>query len=86
MLSFSFLLDHLNYARWLSVQIKDLKFLSSTNQTIHAAFVEENSVETKTLQDFSSIPINHAHEQNNKLMEEDDGTISLTENTAELTL
>ena len=80
------MLDHLNYARWLSVQIKDLKFLSSTNQTIHAAFVEENSVETKTLQDFSSIPINHAHEQNNKLMEEDDGTIRLTENTAELTL
>ena len=36
MLPFCFTLDHLNYARWLSVHLKDLKSLSSTNPTIYA--------------------------------------------------
>ena len=85
MLSFFFALDHLNYARWLSVHLKDLKSLSSTNPTIYAAFLEGYFVVTKTLRNFSSIPINHAHEQNNKLVKEDGGAIGLTENTAELT-
>ena len=49
MLPFSFTLDHLNYARWLSVHLKDLKSLSSTNPTIYAAFLEGNVVVTKTL-------------------------------------
>ena len=49
MLPFSFTLDHLNYVRWLSVHLKDLKSLSSTNPTIYAAFLEGNFVVTKTL-------------------------------------
>ena len=39
----------------------------------------------KTLRNFLSIPIDQAHEQNNKLVKEDGGAIGLTENTAELT-
>ena len=85
MLPFFFALDHLNYARWLSVHLKDLKSLSLTNPTIYATFLEGNFVVPKTLQNFSFIPIDHAHEQNNKLVKEDGGTIGLTENTAELT-
>ena len=85
MLPFFFVLDHLNYVRWLSVHLKNLKSLSSTNPTICAAFLEENFVVTKTLVNFASIPIDYAHEQNNKLVKEDDGTMGLTENTAELT-
>ena len=85
MLPFSFAIDHLNYARWLSVHLKDLKPLSSTKATIYAAFLEEIFVVAKTLRNFSSIPIDHAHEQSNKLVKEDGGAIGLTENTAELT-
>ena len=84
MLPFSFALDHLNYARWLSAHLNHLKSLSSTNPTIYAAFLEGNFVVTKMLQNFSSIPIDHAQEQNNKLVKEDSGAIGMTENSAEL--
>ena len=84
MLPFSFALDHLNYARWLSVHLKDLNILSSTNPTIYAAFLEGNFVVTKTSRNLSSIPIDHVQEQNNKLVKEDSGAIGMTENTAEL--
>ena len=40
----------------------------------------------KTQHNFSSIPISHAHEQNNKCVKGDGGTIGLTENTSELLL
>ena len=39
----------------------------------------------KTLRNFSSISIDHAHQQNNKLVKEDVGGIGLTEKTSELT-
>ena len=81
---FFFAIDHLNYARWLSVHWKDLRSLSSTNSTIYAAFLEINFVVTKTLQNFSSIPVDHAHEQNKKLEKEDGSAIGLRENTAGL--
>lgn len=67
------------------MHLKDLKPLSSTNPTIYAAFLERNFVATKTLRNFSSIAIDHVHEQNNKLVKKDGGAIGLTENTAELT-
>ena len=63
MLPFFFAIDHLNYARWLSLHQKDLRSLSSTNSTIYAAFLERNFVVTKTLENFSSIPIDHSHEK-----------------------
>ena len=44
MLPLFFALDHLNYARWLSVHLKDLKSLSLTNPTIYIAFLEGNFV------------------------------------------
>ena len=84
MLPFFFVLDHLNHARWLYVHLKDLKPLSSTNPTIYAAFLERNFVATKTLRNFSSIAIDHVHEQNNKLVKKDGGAFGMTENTADL--
>ena len=81
MLPFSFALDHLNYARRLSVHLKDSKSLSSTNPNISPAFLEGNFVVTKTLQNFSSVAIDQAHEQNNKLVKEDGRATGLTENS-----
>ena len=89
MLPFCFVLDHLNYARsnyeLSSVLLKHLKSLSSTNPTIYTSFLEGDFVVTKTFRNFSSIPIDHAHEKKKKLVKEDGGTIGLTENTAALT-
>ena len=42
-------------------------------------------VVVKTLRNFSSISIDHVHEQNNKLVKDDVGDIGLTEKTSELT-
>ena len=81
MLPFSFALDHLNYARRPSVHLKDSKSLSSTNPNISPAFLEGNFVVTKTLQNFSSVAIDQAHEQNNKLVKEDGRATGLTENS-----
>ena len=47
MIPLFFALDYLSYDRWLSVYLKDLKSLSSTNPTIYAAFLEGNFVVTK---------------------------------------
>ena len=67
MLPFCFVLDYLNYARLnyglLSVLLKDLKSLSSTNPTIYTSFLEGDFVVTKTFRKFLSIPINHAHDR-----------------------
>ena len=67
------------------MHLKDLESLSSTNSTICAAFLERNFVVTKTLRNFSFIPIDHGHEQNNKPVKGDGGAIGLTESTSELT-
>ena len=72
-----FALDHQNYARWVSVFIRDLESLPSTIQeefeaghwTIRQAIIVN-----------SSIPIDHAHEQANKRVKGVGGVIRITEN------
>ena len=47
-------------------------------------FKEKTFVVSKTVRKFSSIPIDHAHEQNNKIVKGDGGAVGLTENSTEL--
>ena len=56
-----------------------------TNPTIYVGFLEGSFVVIKTLRNFSSILIDHAHEQNNKLVKKASGTTGMTGNTPELT-
>ena len=51
---------------------------------IFEEFLQGNFVVKKTQQKFSSIPIDHVHEQNNKCVKGDSGAVGLTENTSEL--
>jgi hypothetical protein len=71
-----FALDHQNYARWISVHIHDMESLSFQEE------FEENCywVVPKTINRFSSIPIDQAHEQNNELEKGSGGAVGLTEN------
>ena len=78
MLPWFFALDHGNYARWLPVHLHDMGTLYLTNPAIY------NFVVFKTVQKFSSIRIDHAHEQNNKIVKGDRGAVGLPENSAEL--
>ncbi len=71
-----FALDHINYARWIPVHIRDMKSLPDSIKDEFQRFW----VVQKTSNVFSSIPIDQAHEQNNCLVKGAGGAVGLTEN------
>ena len=73
---FSF--DHLNYARWLSVHIRDMFSLSETQPVIYKEFVAGSFVAHKTNRPFSAMALDQAHEQAN--VKGDGGAVRLTYN------
>jgi hypothetical protein len=72
-----FALDHHNYARWVPVHIRDMEVLPDS---IQAEFEQGYWTITRSNRRFSSIPIDHAHEQANKRVKGVGGIIGLTEN------
>ena len=79
-----FALDHPNYARWLSIHVRDMVALQENEPSVFEQFENGNFVVNKSGNRFSSIPIDHAHEQNNKCVKGDGGAIGLTESASEL--
>ena len=63
-----FALDRIHYARWLPVHIRDMEGLETEIPAIAAEFKNGNLVVNKTNSAFSSLPIDQAHEQNNKIV------------------
>ncbi|MEL7309554.1 MAG: hypothetical protein AAGK05_18010 [Pseudomonadota bacterium] len=77
-----FSLNHQNYARWLSIYIRDLKTLP---ESVRRQFIDNhNWTVSKTLRKFSSIPIDEAHEQQNKILKSAGGVIGLLDNPSTL--
>ena len=75
-----FALDHVNYARWLHIQIRDMKCLPSP---IKDEFEKQcHWVLSKINNRFSAIPVDQAHEQENSYIKGSGGCIGLTENAA----
>ena len=73
-----FALDHVNYARWASIHIRDMKSLADS---IAKEFQSEGHwVLSKTGNKFSAIPFDQAHEQQNKVVKSAGGAVGLTEN------
>ena len=75
-----FPLDHVNYARWLSVHIRDMCLLSTKHPDVSEEFNRGGFVVHKSLRAFSSITLDHAHEQANASVKGDGGAVGLTEN------
>ena len=73
-----FSLDHINYARWLSVHVRDMCTLSSKHPKVFQQFSEGAFVVHKSPRAFSSIALDHAHEQANALVKGDGGAVGLT--------
>ncbi|XP_046544723.1 uncharacterized protein LOC124254923 [Haliotis rubra] len=71
-----FILDHTNYARWLSVHIRDMKTLLA----LYSVDFMRNWCFPKTKRTFSAMPLDQAHEQNNKTVKDSGGAVGLTEN------
>ena len=75
-----FALDHVNYARWLSVHVRDMSSLSLTHPSVYQHFTSGAFVVNKSARAFSSIALDHAHEQANASIKGDGGAVGLTEN------
>ena len=76
-LPWTFSLDHINYARWMSVFLEDLKSLPLNKQAAFQEFCKGKFTISKTNRKFSNIAEDHAHEQNNKVIKDDGGAIGL---------
>lgn len=74
-----FVLDHFNYARWLSVHIRDMQELPITNPAVYVEFVKGKFTVNKTCNKFSNLPLDQVHEQLNAVVKGDGGMIGLTE-------
>lgn len=73
-----FALDHVNYARWTPIHIRDMKSLPLS---IAREFQRQgHRVLSKTGNRFSAIPFDQAHEQENKVIKSAGGAVGLTEN------
>ena len=71
LITWFFALDHPNYARWLPGHIRDMMTLHSTAPDIFTECEKDHFVVHKTHNAFSVIAIDHAHEQNNRLVKGD---------------
>ena len=60
-----FALDYTNYSRWIPVHIRDMLSLPTTHPAVFQQFMSGSFVVQKTHNLFSSLSIDHAHEQNN---------------------
>lgn len=79
-----FALDHVHYARWTSVHIRDMVALPNTQPSVYEEFLNGNFVIQKTERVFSAVSVDQAHEQLNKVIKAEGGAIGLTENDSAL--
>ena len=79
-----FALDRTHCARWLPVHIRDMECLETEIPAIVVEFKNGNFVVNKTNRAFSSLPIDQAHKQNNKIVKGDGGAIGLTDSSTQL--
>ncbi|KAG1672961.1 hypothetical protein GQR58_015733 [Nymphon striatum] len=77
-------MDHMNYARWIPVHLKDMAELPERHPEVARKFREGSFMVQKTKKIFSSIAIDQAHEQNNACIKGDGGAVGLTDNPAAL--
>lgn len=84
LIPYFFALDHINYARWLPIHLRDMLALQTTHPGIYQEFEKENFADRKTESKFPNIAIDQAHEQNNAFVKGDGGAIGLTEDPAAL--
>ena len=72
--------EHVNYARWIPVHLRDMAELSTKHPEVAKQFNDGNFTITKTNRVFSAIRIDQAHEQSNVFIKGDGGAVGLTDN------
>lgn len=76
--------NNVNYARWLSIHIRDMLALEKQHPDVLKEFCAGNFVVHKSNRRFSSMAIDQAHEQANAVIKGDGGAIGLTEDPTAL--
>lgn len=84
MVPWFFALDHVHYARWLPVHIRDMTTLQQRCPEVYEEFVHGAFTSNKTGNAFSAMGLDQAHEQVNACVKGDGGAIGLTENPGAL--
>ncbi len=79
-----FAFDHTHYARWLSVNLRDMMALRDVHPSVHTEFTASNFSFYKTRHAFSAIATDQSHEENNGSVKGDGVAVGLTENPAVL--
>ena len=79
-----FAMDHVHYARWLPVHIRDMSSLQQRCPEVYDAFMRGAFTSNKTGNTFSAIGLDQAHEQVNARVKGDGGAIGLTESPGAL--
>jgi len=77
-------LYHTNYGRWIPVHLRDMVELLTTHPEIAEEFRGGYFTVQKTNRQFSAIPVDQAHEQNNAAIKGDGGAVGLTDNPSAL--
>ena len=77
-------LDHMRYARSLTIHLRDMDCLASKHPNVHEHFSAGRFVAHKTQRSFSGMALDQAHEQLNALVKGDGGAVGLTEHPAAL--
>ena len=73
-----FSMNHTNYARWMPVHVRDMCALETMHPDVASEFRKGKFVMSKSHRKFSQLSIDHAHEQNNRVMKEEGRIIGLT--------
>ena len=79
-----FALDHINYAHWLPIHLRDMLLLKHKHPEICAAFQDGGFVVQPSNKPFSAISIDQVQKINNKVIKGDGGIIGLTKNKSTL--
>ena len=79
-----FALDHVHYAHWLPVHIRDMVALKTMHPSIYSEFQKGHFVVQRSVHKFSCMALDQSHEQSNKCIKGDGGVVGLTEDPAAL--
>lgn len=84
LIPFFFANNNINYARWLSIHLRDIVSLHQTHPQLANEFQQGNFVVHKTHKEFSGLAFDQAHEWANAIIKGDGGAIGITENPSAL--
>ncbi|KAH3751270.1 hypothetical protein DPMN_185823 [Dreissena polymorpha] len=80
MVPWMFAMDHVRYARWLTVRSQDLILLKERGIDVNEEFTRGHFVTNKTKHRFSALANDQIHEWQNAIVKGDGGFVGLTEN------